>query len=324
MLLLRHVGCRLSRGNSTKPIRVLPACTPESLDPHSSNGKQKISTSRGSAMFLAQYAAKYPLLSRLQYLRLLTNQTLHAMHSRQSGSITSSGRPRRRAAEACTFCRRRKVGHIFFSMDRNAGVRMHCALHPKLTCRIQIKCNNEQPTCANCKTYGKDCMYEPLTDSPSAQRATPSAPRQILGQSRRRRVEATVTPEQQASIAPTQPRLDDDDRDGNDGGDGNNSLSTPQADGIESSGNRPRNERCDPPSQPTPASAPGTHRPGVSRMLVSANGVSSYHGRTSTLFEETIQERASAAESRPRMPDEWTEKGLVAEAAKQGTGPSSS
>lgn len=53
-------------------------------------------------------------------------------------------------------------------------------------------------------------------------------------------------------------------------------------------------------------------------MVVSANGVSSYHGRTSTLFEEAIQERTLAAESRPSMPDEWTEKGLVAEAAKQG------
>lgn len=52
-------------------------------------------------------------------------------------------------------------------------------------------------------------------------------------------------------------------------------------------------------------------------MVVSANGVSSYHGRTSTLFEEAIQERASGAELNHRMPDEWTEKGLVAEAAKQ-------
>lgn len=51
--------------------------------------------------------------------------------------------------------------------------------------------------------------------------------------------------------------------------------------------------------------------------MVSANGVSSYHGRTSALYEESLQERSSVADLRPRMPDEWIEKGLVAEAAKQ-------
>lgn len=55
----------------------------------------------------------------------------------------------------------------------------------------------------------------------------------------------------------------------------------------------------------------------MSRIVVSANGVSSYHGRTSALFEESLQERTSVADLRPRMPDEWIEKGLVAEAAKQ-------
>jgi hypothetical protein len=44
--------------------------------------------------------------------------------------------------------------------------------------------------------------------------------------------------------------------------------------------------------------------------------MSSYHGRTSTLFEENPQDRINA-EVRPRMPEEWVEKGLVAEAARQ-------
>jgi hypothetical protein len=51
-------------------------------------------------------------------------------------------------------------------------------------------------------------------------------------------------------------------------------------------------------------------------MVVAANGSSSYHGRTSTLFDENSHERP-AAEVRPRMPEEWIEKGLVAEAARQ-------
>lgn len=54
----------------------------------------------------------------------------------------------------------------------------------------------------------------------------------------------------------------------------------------------------------------------VSRILVSANGVSSYHGRTSALFEDNIQERPPKADQR-RMPDDWVERGLVAEAARQ-------
>ncbi|EGY17660.1 nitrogen assimilation transcription factor nirA [Verticillium dahliae VdLs.17] len=66
------------------------------------------------------------------------------------GSTTISGRPRRRAVEACTFCRKRK-----------------------------IKCNNEQPTCANCRTYAKDCVYEPLTETnTSAQPRTSTRRRQ--------------------------------------------------------------------------------------------------------------------------------------------------
>lgn len=56
--------------------------------------------------------------------------------------------------------------------------------------------------------------------------------------------------------------------------------------------------------------------PGVSRLVVSANGISSYHGQTSALFDENPQDRLHG-EFRPRVPDEWAEKGLVAEAAKQ-------
>lgn len=43
--------------------------------------------------------------------------------------------------------------------------------------------------------------------------------------------------------------------------------------------------------------------------------MSSYHGRTSTLFDENADR--SAAESRPSMPEEWIEKGLLAEATRQ-------
>ena len=58
-------------------------------------------------------------------------------------------------------------------------------------------------------------------------------------------------------------------------------------------------------------------RGGISRIVVSPNGMSSYHGQTSTHFEDSLPERAPAADARPRMSDDWVEKGLVAEAAKQ-------
>lgn len=56
----------------------------------------------------------------------------------------------------------------------------------------------------------------------------------------------------------------------------------------------------------------------VARILVSANGVSSYHGRTSTLFEDSNPpDRPAGSDCRPRMSDEWVERGLVAEAVRQ-------
>jgi hypothetical protein len=60
----------------------------------------------------------------------------------------------------------------------------------------------------------------------------------------------------------------------------------------------------------------GSRANSVSRIVVSSNGMPSYHGRTSTLFEENYHDR-STPEANPRMPEEWVEKGLIAEAACQ-------
>lgn len=172
----------------------------------------------------------------------------------------------------------------------------------------QIKCNNEQPTCANCRTYGKDCVYEPLVaeSTPTPRRAE-------------RQRQGTRQNRQRTDLGTTPSRIPED-ISGNDsaaehGGD------TPQPhtpDGPDPAIHSP------PPPPHSSTQQPGalteqnpSHRAGVSRIVVSANGVSSYHGRTSALFEESLQERSSAVDLRPRMPDEWIEKGLVAEAARQ-------
>ncbi|KAJ8119080.1 hypothetical protein OPT61_g70 [Boeremia exigua] len=55
---------------------------------------------------------------------------------------------------------------------------------------------------------------------------------------------------------------------------------------------------------------------GVSR-IVTEKGMSSYHGRTSTLFDENVPHDRPAAEVRPRVPEQWVENGLVAEATRQ-------
>lgn len=67
-------------------------------------------------------------------------------------------------------------------------------------------------------------------------------------------------------------------------------------------------------AQRTPDATPRTSN--VSHIVVSSNGVASYHGRTSTLFEENYNDRPSSGTS-SRVPEEWVEKGLICEAARQ-------
>ncbi|KAH7307982.1 fungal-specific transcription factor domain-containing protein [Stachybotrys elegans] len=186
-------------------------------------------------------------------------------------STTMSGRPRRRAVEACTFCRKRK-----------------------------IKCNNEQPTCANCRTYGKDCVYEPLA-SPASSSGNPAASGTAAARNSRRK---SRPPSSQPGGPDVKVR----------------SETTPPEDthAYPALGSHEPEPRSGPtPKSPdeTPQGRPDVRRNGVSRIVVSANGVSTYHGRTSTLFEENLQDRATA--DHPSLPDEWIEKSLVAEAARQ-------
>ncbi|KAK1980764.1 fungal-specific transcription factor domain-containing protein [Colletotrichum cereale] len=202
------------------------------------------------------------------------------MASKSGDGITASGRPRRRAVEACSFCRRRK-----------------------------IKCNNEQPTCANCKTYGKDCVYEPLANivekpaeaSPASRRAE----RRRQGTRRGHRTDlgtpSRIPKENGVSVSPAEH-------------DGDTPHTLESHDPVTRS---PPHTTTNTRQATSLAEPDPDHRAGVSRIVVSANGVSSYHGRTSALFEESLQERSSTVDLRPRMPDDWIEKGLVAEAARQ-------
>lgn len=61
----------------------------------------------------------------------------------------------------------------------------------------------------------------------------------------------------------------------------------------------------------------GAERPvSVSRIVIE-KGMSSYHGRTSTLFDENAHHDRPVVEALPKMPEQWIENGLVAEATRQ-------
>ncbi|KAK1700775.1 fungal-specific transcription factor domain-containing protein [Colletotrichum godetiae] len=201
------------------------------------------------------------------------------MSPKPGNDTTAAGRPRRRAVEACSFCRRRK-----------------------------IKCNNEQPTCANCKTYGKDCVYEPLAGlDDNTLHSTP--PRRHVGRQRQGALRST----RRQADTPTSAR--DDSVRNLTPADRNDAGPSPNPDDHDPSTPSPPLTRTRRPENS--AERASSHRGDVSRIVVSANGVSSYHGRTSALFEENPQERFSVTDLHPRMPDDWIEKGLVAETAKQ-------
>lgn len=219
-----------------------------------------------------------------------------------------------------------------------------CALYlPAGLIRHQIKCNGQRPSCINCQTYEKECVYEPVPDvtkaegrqrhqrlksktrsgsvkartvSPSASAtggvgvlqsnevAAPASASSVTGDSEA--AEAAVSNER-SSQQKRRRRSHD-----NIGGRGSVSSDAKTATTA-----APRQQSWD--ASPADSSASRPMDPGVARLLVLANGESSYHGRTSALFEDNApdQERHVGQESNPRMPDHWVERGLIAEAAKQ-------
>ncbi|KAF5240030.1 hypothetical protein FAUST_4614 [Fusarium austroamericanum] len=221
----------------------------------------------------------------------------------------SSTRVRRRATEACTFCRKRK-----------------------------IKCNGQRPSCINCQTYEKDCVYEPVPDvnkaegrqrhqrlksknrsaSVKARTVSPSASATsgVLRQSNEVPAPASAssaTGDSEAAAVPDERSSQQSRRKSHDGTRGRGSSSSGD---TKPAAVAPRQQSW---QEPAPDSSSRPMDPGVARLLVLANGESSYHGRTSALFEDNAQdqERPVEQEGNPRMPDHWVERGLIAEAAKQ-------
>lgn len=201
-------------------------------------------------------------------------------------NTSRSSRSRRRAVEACSFCRRRKVcsRHVPAGSDTTD------------TNDAQIKCNNERPVCVNCKTYAQDCVYEPIGEDAKE-----------AGRERHQRAKRRKTLDIDATGVELRRRSLSSSHNGNATGSPGTEASAPN--GRDGDMDRGQSWRANARGRSSEAS--------VARILVSANGVSSYHGRTSALFEDNVQDRPAGGEHRPRMPDDWVERGLVAEAVRQ-------
>lgn len=178
---------------------------------------------------------------------------------------------------------------------------------------MQFRCDNERPACSNCKTYGQDCVY---TERPERPRCvigyashTPQYPliTQRPTKARLSRLEAEneqlrrhlgrvdaipETSTEPAKISPTQPRQ---------------GAQEPPAAGF--------HERTD-----IEKTVAGTDRSqsAVSRIFISPNGDSSYHGLTSTLFDDAPTDRQGQPRSAdPQVPVEHIRKQLMGESAYQ-------
>ncbi|CAG8943931.1 unnamed protein product [Penicillium salamii] len=188
----------------------------------------------------------------------------------------SSSRPRR-ATKACAFCRRRKASRL--SVIRNRGLIVK-----------KFRCNNEQPTCSNCKTYAQDCTYVSGPDKP---RPTNARLSRLEAENQRLRQHLARDP---AGPENHSPSVD---------------SSYIQSPPVQS-----------PPQQ---QKAPARHQPNtdgsqsaVSRIFISPNGDSSYHGLTSTLFDDAPTDRHGHPRSAdPQVPVEHIRKQLMGESAYQ-------
>ncbi|RGP69104.1 nitrogen assimilation transcription factor nit-4 [Fusarium longipes] len=192
-----------------------------------------------------------------------------------------------------------------------------------------------QPT--STRTYEKECVYEPVPDANKAEgrqrhqrlksknrsvsvkaRTVSPAASATSGAAVRQSNEVTatgsassVTGDSEAAALPDERSSQQKRRKSHDG----TRVTGSSSSGDSKKATVPRQQSWEPPQD----SSSRPMDPGVARLLVLANGESSYHGRTSALFEDNPQdqERPVEQESNPRMPDHWVERGLIAEAAKQ-------
>ncbi|CEJ56448.1 hypothetical protein PMG11_02654 [Penicillium brasilianum] len=163
--------------------------------------------------------------------------------------------------------------------------------------RRKLRCDNGKPACSNCRGYGNECVYpaDTVRQRPTKARlsqleAENQQLRRQLGDVETRSIQASGSPEHSRtpSRQQTQELL----------------AETPG----ESSCNREEQQ----------ASTVEPSQSAVSRIFISPNGDSSYHGLTSTLFDDAPTDRRG--QMRPtdqQIPADHVSKRLMGEAAYQ-------
>ena len=177
--------------------------------------------------------------------------------------------------------------------------------------RIQIKCNAEHPVCANCSIYGHACSYQPISEDAK------EAGRERHYRVKRRRQQQQLLLQEEEGHHQRRRQSNSLGAEDEETDDQRQAAASPKAQQArDASVLDASSTAANDSSQPWQSAHAGNtaEEARVARILVSANGVSSYHGRTSALFEDNVQERPTA---HPRMPDDWVERGLMAEAARQ-------
>ncbi|KAJ5554184.1 hypothetical protein N7513_004143 [Penicillium frequentans] len=173
-------------------------------------------------------------------------------------------------------------------MDRNSPSKPRRAAKACVFCRRRkFRCDNERPTCSSCKTYAQDCTYVSRPEKPRPTKARLS------------RLEA-----ENEQLRRQLGRVDTNSEDGGDTTAGSPSQSQQQTQHASEISN-------------TVPNTDWSHS-AVSRIFISPNGDSSYHGLTSTLFDDAPTDRHGHSRSTdPQVPVEHIRKQLMGEAAYQ-------
>ncbi|KAJ5217515.1 uncharacterized protein N7469_011140 [Penicillium citrinum] len=167
--------------------------------------------------------------------------------------------------------------------------------------RRKLRCDNEKPTCSSCKSHGHECVY---TTSNGTKRPTKAriSRLEVENEQLRRQLEAMGSQPTAGPDSPTSSIA-------------HGAQATPLQPSPESpisNFNEPSyTEKQDETNVDNPQST-------VSRIYISANGDSSYHGLTSTLFDDAPTDRRGQTRAiDSHFPAEHVTKQLMGEAAYQ-------
>ncbi|OQE14221.1 hypothetical protein PENSTE_c037G00691 [Penicillium steckii] len=167
--------------------------------------------------------------------------------------------------------------------------------------RRKLRCDNEKPTCSSCKSYGNECLY---TAGNGVKRPTKAriSRLEVENEQLRRQLEAIGSQSTPGSDSPS-----------------SSIAHVTQGTPLQHSPESPISNLNEPSHAGKEEETNVDHAQStVSRIYISANGDSSYHGLTSTLFDDAPTDRRGQARAiDSHFPAEHVRKQLMGEAAYQ-------